>query len=81
MEIAMVTCRQVMYDYGHCNTLGYTMLPKCETEVNEALARGMNQDPLSPQLSKTSSYCNKIETKHLYYLPELYRYNIKTQEE
>ena len=76
MRISMAACRQVAYDYGHCKTPGYTMLPKWEAEVNASIATGIKQDPLSPHHSASTSYCDKIETKHPHYLHELYRYAV-----
>jgi hypothetical protein len=79
MRIAIAACRQVAYDYGFREALAYTSLPKWEAEINEAISVGVNQDPLSPQHSGRTSYCEQIEKKHPHYHHELYRYAIKTR--
>jgi hypothetical protein len=75
-EIAKAACIQVAYDLGYKQPLAQTQLPYWYGRLQDAIATGEDQDPVSPSQCGRQSYVKDIEEQHPGYLHELFRYAI-----
>ena len=62
MKIARAACTQVAYDFGYAKPLSAVRLRFWESILNNAIADGTSQEPLSPQNGGSIKYCDKIES-------------------
>ena len=74
LRIAKAACRLIAYDMGYPGPLAYTRLPYWYGEINEAILKGEDRDPISPSHCGRESYVSEIERTYPGYLHELYRY-------
>lgn len=72
--IAKAVCKQVAYDFGYQKPLAHTQLPYWYGKLNNAIAAGESNDPVSPSYCGSKKYTYIIEKQHPGYLHELYRY-------